>query len=144
MKAKIITDACCHKPNSNIKGSCGSGKAACGVLIIDEFGNENEFSKYLGETTPPQAEFRGLIFALDKATEISRGEIEVFMDSELVINWMNGLYRLRKEYIKPLFDEAKKNASRFKSVEYLYHSGNTTLGIRVDALAEAEYKKFNP
>src|SRR3989344_4008156 len=143
-KAKIISDACCHKPNAHVKGSSGKGKSACGALIIDEYGNESEFSRYLGEMTPPQAEFHGLIFALDKAASITRGDIEVYMDSELVINWMNGAYRLKKDHIKPLFDEAKKNANRFNSVEYFQQSRNTTLGIRVDHLAEAEYKKFQP
>ncbi len=143
-KAKIISDACCHKPNAHIKGSSGKGKSACGALIIDEYGNENEFSKYLGEMTPPQAEFHGLIFALDKAAGITRGDVDVYMDSELVINWMNGKYRLKKDHIKPLFDEAKKNANRFNSVEYFQQSRTTTLGIRVDQLAEAEYKKFQP
>ena len=145
-KAKIITDACCHKPNAHIKGSSGKGKSACGVVIIDEYENEHEFSKYLGEMTPPEAEFNGLIFALDKAVGILKRDrdIEVYMDSELVINWINGKYRLKKDHIKPLLDEAKKNANRFRSVEYFQQSRSTPLGIRVDNLAEAEYKKYQP
>lgn len=143
-KTKIITDACCHKPNSHIRGSFGKGKSACGILIINEYGNEFQFAKYLGEMTPPEAEFRGLIIALDKAAAITRAEVEVFMDSELVINWMLGKYRLKKDHIKPLFDEAKKMANRFKSVEYFYHSRETELGIRADLLAEEEFRKYNP
>lgn len=143
-KAKIITDACCHKLNANLRGSSGKGKSACGALIVDEYGNEHEFSRYLGEMTPPQAEFHGLIFALDKAAGITTRDVEVYMDSDLVVNWMNGKYRLRKEHIKPLFDEAKKNANRFNSVEYFQQSRSTPFGIRVDNLAEREYKKFQP
>ena len=44
---KIIVDACCHVKDSHIKGRLGSGKSACGVLIIDCDGNEYEFSKIL-------------------------------------------------------------------------------------------------
>lgn len=143
-KAKIVSDACCHKPSAHIRGSSGKGKSACAALIIDEYGSEHEFSRYLGEMTPPQAEFHGLIFALDKAVGITRGEVEVFMDSELVINWMNGKFRLKKEHIKPLFDEARKMVGRFKSVEFFQQSRSTVLGIRVDKLAEIEYRKFQP
>ncbi|MCJ7804694.1 ribonuclease HI family protein, partial [Patescibacteria group bacterium] len=128
-------------PNAHILGRAGKGKSACGVLIIDHRGDEHEFSKYLGEMTVPQAEFNGLIFALDQAVSITRLDIEVWMDSELVINWMNGKYRMKKEHIRPLFDEAKKNAQRFNSVEYFHHSRNTALGIRANKLADKEYKE---
>lgn len=144
MKAKVISDACCHKANANLLGSSGKGKSACGVIIIDEYEKELEYSKYLGDMTPPEAEFNGLIFALDKAIEVTRGDIEVFMDSELVINWMNGRYRMKKEHIKPLFDLAKRNSLRFKSVEFYHQSREAELGVRADNLAEKEYKKYHP
>lgn len=144
MKTKIIADACCHVPNAHVRGRSGVGKSACGVLIIDDKGNEYEFSKYLGEMTTPQAEFNALVFALDQAGAISRFDIEVWMDSELVINWMTGTYRMKKAHIRPLFDEAKKMSQRFRSVEYFHHSRSSILGARVDRLADNEYKKHQP
>lgn len=142
-KAKIIVDACCHIPQAHQKGRAGRGKSACGVLIIDERGNESEFSKYLGEMTVPEAEFQGLIFALDQAVAITRWDIEVWMDSELVVRWMTGEYRMRKEHIRPLFDEAKRYEQRFRSVEYFHHSSNSKYAKRADQLAEVEYQKHN-
>jgi len=144
LKAKVVVDACCHVPNAHLLGRIGRGKATCGVLVIDEQGNEHEFSKYLGDMTPPEAEFNGLIFALDQGAGITRFDIEVPMDSDLVINWMKGSYRMRKEHIRPLFDQAKKNEQRFKPVEYNHHSRSTILGVRADALANKEYKKYHP
>lgn len=140
-KAKIIVDACCHIPNANVKGRARTGKAACGVLIIDERGNEYEYQKYLGELTPPAAEFRGLIYALDEASGVVRYDVEVWMDSELVIKWMTGEYRMRREHIRPLFDEAKKLTQRFNSVDFFHHLRDAELAKRVDKLAEEEYKK---
>lgn len=140
-KTKIVVDACVHIPNAHILGRSGRGRSACGVLIIDYSRQEHEFSKYLGEMTVPEAEFRGLIFALDQTAGITRFDIEVWMDSELVINWMTGKYRMRKEHIRPLFDEAKKNSQRFNSVGYFYHSRETILGKRADRLAQREYNK---
>jgi len=142
---KIIVDACCHIQNAHLKGRTGKGKAACGVLIIDNSGNEFEYSAYLGEKTPPQAEFEGLIFGLDKASEVLRRNqhLEVWMDSELVIKWMNRDYRLKKEHIKPLFDKAYELAQRFESVAYFHHSRDTKLAKRVDKLAHMEYEKHN-
>lgn len=140
-KAKIIIDACCIVSSAHLKGRPGRGKAACGVLIIDEKGNEYEFKKYLGEMTVPEAEFKGLIFALDQAPGIIRYDVEVWMDSELVIKWMTGKYRMKKEHIRPLFDEAKKFEARFQSIEYFHHSSNSRLAKRVDQLAHQAYKE---
>ncbi len=141
MTFKIIVDSCCKIPNAHIKGRRGRGKSACGVLFIDEAGNEHEYSKFLGEMTVPQAEFSGLIYALDKATEHTRREVEVWMDSELVIKWMTGEYRMRKDHIKPLYDKAKSFELRYKKVEYFHHPRTADLAKRVDILANQEYEK---
>jgi len=136
-KAKVIVDACVHIPGAHIAGRVGRGKAACGVLMIDEQGNEQELGNYL-------AEFRGLIFALDQASAVTRWDVEVWMDSELVIKWMTGEYRMRKDHIRPLFDEAKKLGGRFRSIQYFHHLGTSPLAKRADQLAEQEYRRHQP
>lgn len=141
-KCLVIADACCKVPEANIKGRSGFGKSACGCVIIDEQGQVFEYKKYLGERTVPQAEFEGLIFALDKASEHSRRDIEVRMDSELVIKWMNGDYRLRKEHIKPLFDEATKMSKRFKNIEYNHHSRKADLAKHADKLSNDAIREY--
>ncbi|MBU2590968.1 MAG: ribonuclease HI family protein [Nitrospinota bacterium] len=143
---KIVSDACCHINNAHIKGRVGYGSSACGALIIDDQGNEHEFSKYLGEKTVLEAEFEGLIFALDKAVEVLPRDkpIEVCLDSKLVVGWMNKKFKMTKEHIKPLFDEANKLASRFKLVTFVHHSRDNALAKRADHIAKKEYKKYNP
>jgi len=137
---KIYTDACCKIPNANEKGRLGKGKSTCGIIILSN-NEEHLFSKCLGEMTVPEAEFNGLIFALDKASNFTREEIEVWMDSELVVKWMNGDYRMKKDHIKPLFDEAKKFSNRFKSVKYFHHSREQEYAKKADKLADEEYKR---
>ena len=140
-RVKVIVDACCHVPKAHLPGRSGKGKAACGVVILDENGVESEYSKYLGEMTVPEAEFHGLVFALDKASECTRGQIEVWMDSELVVKWMCKEYRLKKDHIKPLYDKAEALSRRFQSVVYYHHSRDTVNAKKADKIAEAEYNK---
>lgn len=140
-KAKIVVDARCYIPDAHIRGRLNKGKSSCGVLVINERGDEFEFKKYLGEMTVPEAEFRGLIFALDQSVSVSRYDVEVRMDSELVIKWMKGEYRMKKEHIRPLFDEAKKYEQRFKSVEYFHHPSTSTLARKAHRLAEEAYNE---
>jgi ribonuclease HI len=141
VKAKIIVDACCKIPEAHIKGRFGKGKSACGVLVINETGEEYFFKKYLGEMSVPEAEFKALIFALDEAVSISRRDVEVWMDSELVIKWMNGEYRMRKEHIRPLFDEAKKLTQRYKNVSFYHHSRETINAKKADKLANQAFEE---
>ena len=140
-KTKIIVDARVYIPEAHMKGRLTKGKSSCGILVINERGEEFEFKKYLGEMTVPEAEFRGLIFALDQAVSVSRYDVEVRMDSELVIKWMKGEYRMKKEHIRPLFDEAKKYEQRFKSVEYIHHPNTSYLAKKAHKLAEEAYKE---
>jgi ribonuclease HI len=144
-KNLIIFDATCRIPEANVKGRRKTGKAACGVLIITSNGKEHEFKTYFSEeVTPPMAEFKALIFALDKGSEVIKRneEVEVRCDSELVIKWMTGEYRLRKEHIKPLYDKAKQLEARFKRVAYMHHSRDSKLGKRVDKLAQEAYNSL--
>lgn len=143
--SEVYVDACCHVPNAHVKGRTGYGKCACGALIINEKKEEYIFSKYLGDKTVPEAEFEGLLFALDKASEVvnRKSELRVWMDSDLVVKWMNKEYRLHKDHIKPLHDEAVTLALRFKKVDYLHHSRETEMARRVDKIAQEEYERHN-
>jgi len=141
--SRIYVDACCRIPNAHLKDRTGFGKSACGVLIVDDKNMEYEFSKYLGDKTVPEAEFEGLIFALDKASEVLKRTqaVEVWMDSELVVKWMNKEYKLHRQHIKPLYDQATSLSQRFASIKYYHHSRETEFAKRVDKIADNEYKK---
>ena len=143
-KIIVITDACCKIPNANIPGRLNKGHSACGVILLDENNQTlGEYGKYLGEITVPQAEYQGLIFALDKAGEICRGEVEVWMDSEFVVRQLNGDYGIKSENMKPLYHEVKKLEQRFLGgIKYFHHPRTTPLARRANQIAENEYRKF--
>ena len=83
------------------------GPAGYGVVIKDEAGkNLAEIAEYLGETTNNQAEYWGLLTALERVIELAGdepAEVEVRMDSELIVKQMLGLYRIKNEGLKPLY-----------------------------------------
>ncbi len=141
MKIKVIVDATCQIENAHIKGRTSKGKSACGILIIDEKENEYQFGRYLGQMTVPEAEFNGLIFALEQTSQLTNDKIEVYMDSQLVVRWLTGEYRIKKSHIKPLFAKVKELEKRFKKVSYFHHSRETEWGRRVDWLARRELLK---
>lgn len=83
------------------------GPAGYGAVIKDETGQVlAELAEYLGEMTNNQAEYWGLVAALEKVKTLIAGspaQVEIKMDSELIVKQMNGEYRIKNEGLKPLF-----------------------------------------
>lgn len=83
------------------------GPAGYGVVIKDESGkNLAEIAEYLGETTNNQAEYWGLVTALERVKEFAAGapaKVDVRMDSELIVKQMKGEYKIKNEGLKPLY-----------------------------------------
>ncbi len=141
---KVISDACCRVPSDPLTGAMhAKGKSACGFVMLDsESKIIEERAKYLGELTPPQAEYEGLIFALDTAVEFCRDRVEIWMDSELVIKQMLGDYCIRSRQVKLLFDEVKRLENRFLSkVRYFHHERGSFWARHADKLANEEYSR---
>jgi ribonuclease HI len=95
-------------------GSRGNpGPAGIGVVIIDENKKTvKEYSQYLDRATNNEAEYQALIFALKKAKalfgkeKIKKYSINIFSDSELLVNQMAGHYKIINPKIQPLFLKA--------------------------------------
>lgn len=102
------------------------GPAAGGVVIQNDKGEIiSEMSKYFGIATNNQAEYQALVLALEKSKELLQGSsdqkiIECNLDSELVVNQLNGKYRIKNEGLKPLFKKISSLISKFDSVAFFH------------------------
>lgn len=103
-------------------GSRGNpGPAALGVVVGDK-----EYGEYLGRMTNNQAEYRALVFALKKAKQLlgkkkaKEMNVEVRMDSELIVRQMNALYKILEPDLQPLFMEIWNLRLDFKTVSFLH------------------------
>ncbi len=93
------------------------GPAGIGVLILDEKANVvAEISKYIGEATNNQAEYKALLAGLTKAKELGALEVEVFLDSELVVKQLNREYRVKDKDLAPLFVSVYNLILGFKKI----------------------------
>ncbi len=83
------------------------GPAGYGAVIKDESGkNLAEIAEYIGENTNNQAEYWGLVTALERVKQFAAGapvKVDVKMDSELIVKQMNGVYKIKNEGLKPLY-----------------------------------------
>jgi ribonuclease HI len=81
-------------------GSRGNpGPSGIGIVI-----NDKEYSEYVGEGTNNVAEYKAVIFALQKSKSLLSARklslqtpIEIYLDSELVCNQLSGEFKIKEE-----------------------------------------------
>lgn len=116
------------------------GESGIGVFIIDENGGTREIKKYLGTRTNNQAEYTALITALQSAKEHSKKSIQIYTDSLLLANQINGVWKVKNPEIAVLNKEAKKllKAYRETSISHIPRERNKEAD-RLANLAIDEY-----
>jgi ribonuclease HI len=83
------------------------GPAGVGVVLADPDGNElGRANAYIGEATNNEAEYRALLLGLERALALGAREVDVVNDSELVAHQVNGRYKVKKETLRMLHQQA--------------------------------------
>jgi len=111
-QAKIFTDG----------GSRGNpGDSSCAYVICEMDDNVVEKSGYyMGVATNNQAEYYGMIKALERARDLGINKINLFSDSQLVVNQMNGIYKVKNQELAPLHKQLKELANSFEGISFDY------------------------
>jgi len=112
MKGSIFTDG----------GARGNpGPAASGAVLKDENKNTIDIKgKYLGTSTNNVAEYEGIILGLLTAKKHDITDLECFLDSELVVKQLKGLYKVKNEGLKELFIKVKALEKDFVKISYTH------------------------
>ncbi len=92
-------------------------------------------SHFLGEATNNQAEYIALIFGLKKALELSAIEIEIRLDSKLVVEQVSGRWKIKDLELKKLAEKVHVLLAQFQKwgIRHIPRAQNS----RADALANA-------
>jgi len=90
-------------------GSRGNpGPAGYGAVVRDALTGEvlREVAAGIGVASNNVAEYRGLIAGLQAAIDLGADDVEVRMDSLLVVNQMSNVWKVKHEAMRPLASEA--------------------------------------
>lgn len=104
-------------------GSRGNpGPSALGYVIYDMEENVvKNGSKYLGITTNNQAEYQAVKVGLQDCFDIGCDKVDIYLDSQLVANQMNGIYKIKNRDLWPIHEAIKQLSTKFeKGVKYTY------------------------
>ncbi len=108
---------------ANIDGAArgNPGPASYGVVIRRPDGKTVEsLGKYIGRHTNNVAEYYALIAALDYAAANGIKRLRVHSDSQLIVNQMKGLYKVKHPDLRPLHERAKKQAAGLEAFTIQY------------------------
>lgn len=92
------------------------GPAAIGYVIFENGIELIREKKFIGEATNNQAEYEALVQALSQAVSLGGQEVWCYLDSELVVKQLKGLYKVRDIKLKPKTNEVFRLSSKFKSL----------------------------
>lgn len=100
-------------------GSRGNpGPAASGaVLIADDGSLLAEIGEFIGVATNNVAEWNALLCGLKAALELGIEELDVRLDSELVVRQLSGDYRVKHPDLIPFANKARGLVRKFARVD---------------------------
>jgi probable phosphoglycerate mutase len=113
------------------------GPAGYGAVVREAATGETllERAAAMPPTTNNVAEYSGLIAGLQAAAELGAVDVEVRMDSKLVVEQMSGRWRIKHPGLRPLAAEAAALVRRFDTVRFTWIPRERNK--RADALANA-------
>ena len=110
MSFKLFTDG----------GSRGNpGNSAIAYIIYKDSELFDLGAKFVGTATNNYAEYNALIEGL-KLAQKHTDELECYLDSELVVKQVTGIYKISSPDIKPLYDKIKALKVGFKKLTFTH------------------------
>ena len=103
-------------------GSRGNpGPSAAAFVVMN--GREQVIAdggSYLGVTTNNQAEYQAVYFGLKKANELGAKNVDFRLDSNLVVNQLNGVYKIKNRDLWPIYEQIKLLIPKFQKVTFTH------------------------
>lgn len=97
------------------------GPAAYGVVVKNELGDVlHAEGVYIGETTNNQAEYQGLVAALQVAKRLGATEVRCHLDSELIVKQMKREYKVKDPGLQVQFMKVWNLMNDFKKVTFTH------------------------
>ena len=115
------------------------GDASIGVSISLDGKEIHTISREIGIATNNEAEYQALIDGLNYCIENSINEVDVFLDSKLVIEQVKKNYKVKAHNLKEFNSQVENMIKEFKYIEFkhVYREDNK----RADQLANLALDK---
>lgn len=101
------------------------------------------YGRYLGETTNNVAEYTAVLSALERCKDLGAEEVEMRMDSELVVKQMNGEYKVKSPHLAQIFLKIHNLKTAFRRVTFHHvrREQNTEADAQVNLAIDRHLKR---
>src|SRR5438105_9192369 len=96
------------------------GRAAIGVVVLENGIPIREIGETIGVTTNNVAEYRALLRGLEEAAALGARAVRIQSDSELVVRQLSGQYKVRSPTLAPLHRQALARMRQFERVSVVH------------------------
>ena len=94
-------------------GNPGHGGIGVVARLLNKPCKDIAISEYIGIVTNNVAEYSALIRGIREARALGVKRIAVFLDSELLVKQLKGVYRVKSSMLKPLWEDARTLLRQF-------------------------------
>ena len=120
------------------------GPGAIGIVLSKSKGKIiREIGKYVGKCTNNEAEYMGLLEGIKTAKKGGATKLNCYVDSELVVNQLNGLYKVKNDRMKKLWLQVKELEKDLEKISYTHipRSKNKEADALVNEVLDAQKGK---
>ena len=124
-------------------GSRGNpGPAAIGTVIKTPEGDVlDEKGECIGKATNNEAEYHALIEGLEMAESYKPEKLVCFLDSSLVVNQLNGKFRVRQAHLRQLVFEVRRKMATLAGTSISFHHIPREKNDHADSLLNQAFKE---
>ncbi|MBI4698553.1 MAG: ribonuclease HI family protein [Nitrospirae bacterium] len=122
-------------------GASSGNPGQSGIGIVIQFGGaegrhqvNRSISEHIGVATNNIAEYSALIRGLEEARSMGAKKIEIFLDSELLVKQIKGIYKIKSDTLRPLWERSTDILRQFDN--YRITHIRRELNKEADALAK--------
>lgn len=119
-ESNIETKQCEYVLNFDGASRGNPGPAGIGAVIFHEGKEIWATCQYIGKKTNNQSEYSALILGLKDAISKDIKQLQVYGDSQLVINQINGQYKVRNPLLQELYQEVQGLKTQFEYIEFTH------------------------
>jgi len=97
------------------------GPSGIGYYIVDDHGNMvRRGGEFIGFATSRVAEYNALRCGVRQALELGFESVRFVSDSLMVINQMNGIFKIKNKDVMPIYNEIRTMLKEFKAVAFTH------------------------
>jgi ribonuclease HI len=110
------------------------GPAGAGAVLLNPSGHpQGQAVRFLGQATNNTAEYQALLLGLELAREKGARRLQVFSDSQLLVEQINGGYQVKSPHLKPFWRQAMNMLQKFEA--YAISHIDRAMNTEADRLA---------